>query len=113
LLINADGTYTYTPSTELGSAGSDSFSVVVQDTATGDEVTANLSITVSEVEASGPEGAPAIADVSMMLAALEDEQGDLTFDDFDSSIVEEQAAEDEQASDAALPQGGADEQAQI
>src|SRR5690606_3356482 len=47
LLINADGTYPYAPSTELGSAGSDSFSVVVQDTATGDEVTANLSITVS------------------------------------------------------------------
>ncbi|HBS83120.1 MAG TPA: hypothetical protein DEA72_08675, partial [Halomonas campaniensis] len=53
LVINADGSYTYTPNAEAGSAGVDSFTVNVVDTVTNEEKSANINAEVALVDVPG------------------------------------------------------------
>jgi hypothetical protein len=75
LEISSDGTYTYTPDTGNDTDGTDSFTVTVEDTIDGGQVSADLDITVDvqDTEALAPLTANAI-----MLDGLEDPSGDDT-----------------------------------
>jgi hypothetical protein len=77
LEISSDGTYTYTPDTGNDTDGADSFTVTVEDTIDGGQVSADLDIAVDVQDTEAAPLAPLTAN-AIMLDGMEDPSGDDT-----------------------------------
>ncbi|NPT32843.1 BapA/Bap/LapF family large adhesin [Vreelandella venusta] len=85
LVINTDGSYTYTPDAEAGSSGVDSFTVDVVDTVTNEVKSANINAEVALVDVPGEGDADADLDAPDAPTAEFNADGDMVTGDAEPS----------------------------